>query len=342
MPIAGAKVHGFVPSTHMSFKLGSPLSDVGALEFDGRSAIVGTLGKTAPMVPVEFTSNDNCEGALTDAGFRKGVKRTHHVRVICHPFYTGMIGGLIVRTFSSWYGDLPRLSTVTGRLKITLDDGRTIEYSDMGISQNGADSFSSDVLGMIMDLYNNPFKEAKPKDISIQMNWAPGVLLANIESIEVDSRRLSPGDDLNVAATLLPYQGKKTEVRFKVPIPKDVPLGSRQVTIGGYDQYLLMRVRSNIRRFTPMNYDEMVTALNEQRQRNRIYAFFSGTEYGMVLGTAELPSLSSSMLQVMGTEANRRTGATPIFKNLVTSVEVPYIVVGQTQVNLDIVRPEEK
>ena len=129
MPLATAVVHGFVPSTYMSFKLSSPLNTVGALEFDGRAAIVGVMGKVAPMIPIELVVHDNAERGFKDQWFPKGTTRSHHARVVRHPFYTGLVGAFFVQGFSTYRAQLPRLSTLVGRMTITLDGGRTIAGS---------------------------------------------------------------------------------------------------------------------------------------------------------------------------------------------------------------------
>jgi len=320
MPMTNAVVHGFVPSTYMSFKLSSPLATLGALEYDGTAAIVGSLGKKAPMLPMELRVHDNTQAFFGGQWPPAGVSRVHQCRAISHPFYTGIIGAIFLVNFVPWRGGLPRLSTARAVFKWELEDGRKIVFKEMATGERAPSRFASVVMMVLIDLYNNPFKKAKIKGTTVELAWTKGLKTAVIEALEVEEKRVCPGEAVKVQVTLMPYQRKRETVTMEINIPRDTPFGARTIGIGGYDLYLHARVAANVRAFQAHNFDELLKVLNEDSRRDRLYAVFAGSEYGLAMDDAQLPSLPASVLSSLESK----------------------IVNGQGNVSVEIVPPEEK
>jgi len=342
MPLTTAWVHGFIPSSYMSFKLSTPMKTVGAIDYDGVSAVIGRLGAQTELLPIKLVVHGGVDSVVGTGWPSEKQGRVHNCKSIRHYMWTPLVGAIFVSSFTPDQGDLPRLSIAKAKFTIELADGRKINFSDMTAGPNAPRFFGSQLMMTLLDLYNNPFKVADLKSISVETAWSKGLKIAVINRVEVLTRKLSPGDTLEINLQLLTYLEGRKNVTMKVKIPKDMPYGALPITIGGFDSYFKAEASANPRRFRPRSFDELVKVYSRSRKRDKLYVWFGCGEYGMALGDAELPSLSAAALQVLGADADRLTGAMPITKLIVNSMNVPYLVSGQAVVALSIVPPEEK
>jgi len=342
MPVASAWVHGLIPSSFMSFKLSTPLKTVGAMDYDGVAAVLGRLGAKVPMLPMKLVVYDGV-GELFGANWLpKGGGRVHRCRSIRHYMWTPLVGATFFGAFIPHQGGLPRLSTARASFTIELADGRRIRYADMAAGPGAPRYFAGQMLMILLDLYNNPFREADLKSVTVETAWTRGLKVASIESQKVARKEVSPGEEVEIELDLLAYQGGRKSATVKIKIPRDMPYGPRTIRIAGFDDYFRSEVAANPRRFRPRTFDELLDVLTMSRRRDKLYGWFDYGEFGLSLGDVELPSLSAPALQLFTADAERRSGAMPIYKNIVTSIDVPYLVSGQIAVTVNIVPPEEK
>src|SRR5262249_27702632 len=100
LPMYTGYIHTIYPRQTVSFKMGSPLREVGVMHADVSTCIAGQVGKKADMVPMKMSVTVG-----------KGEKRTFHVNIARH---RGLISRLIytARTTSvDRGGELPEEMT---------------------------------------------------------------------------------------------------------------------------------------------------------------------------------------------------------------------------------------
>jgi hypothetical protein len=77
-PLSTAYVHKVIPSLHVSFKLASPVTEVGTLTADRPWSVGGQVGKLPKMIPVTFSVVDEV----------RKIKRQFNCKVVDHPQMT--------------------------------------------------------------------------------------------------------------------------------------------------------------------------------------------------------------------------------------------------------------
>ncbi|HEY0076076.1 MAG TPA: SpoIVB peptidase S55 domain-containing protein, partial [Abditibacteriaceae bacterium] len=110
MPMTSAYIHDIFPSYQQSFKLASPVREVGALQQDTEFAIGGTIGRRADMVPMHVRLK-NAE---------RGIDRSYNVRLIKDPLFTPMLLQMVgAETLAGAFGmDSDKMVRVKFRMQL--------------------------------------------------------------------------------------------------------------------------------------------------------------------------------------------------------------------------------
>jgi hypothetical protein len=87
MPIHRATVHGVIPKTDMSRKETSPLEEIGAVTWDGKSALVGRFGQKAAMTP--FSAHYRS---------RSGQEKLYNLEMVNHTRIAPLVISSVVKT----------------------------------------------------------------------------------------------------------------------------------------------------------------------------------------------------------------------------------------------------
>jgi hypothetical protein len=155
-------------------------------------------------------------------------------------------------------------------------------------------------------LYLNNVKTPDVKSVSVTVDLLPERRIAAIENAWVGSPDVRPGDELPVKVFLRPYRGGTLEREFKIRIPDGMARGDHRILLSDADTVNRMQnVASAANRF--LDLGETVSLLNQERSNNKLYVSLVESSPTAYLDDKTLPSLPSSVLNVMqtGRAANR-------------------------------------
>lgn len=212
MPMDAAYVHGIVNSGESSFKLASPMGQVGTLTSDRRFAVGGTIGQKPTTFPVTLYLKDPA----------RKLNRTYSVEMIHNPNFTPfMLYVWVLYNGSSEVGDLMTdEGTFTARTVISTDKMGDIEQNMVVSPLVNQDFVPLGDFYLLSDLLmQNPYEPVSLKRVTIEMNYTPERNFAIIEKITPDRLVAHPGDTVNFAVKIRPY-GKPVETQqasVKVP-----------------------------------------------------------------------------------------------------------------------------
>jgi hypothetical protein len=214
LPMVDAEIHAFLPSFSQSFKMSSPLQEVGTLVQDRPSCIIGDLDARTTMMPVEVRVG----GPGVDARvFRAEVARNRRLT----PMLASMVVGNAIADAEPDVTDM----VVTVTSKMNVKGFTTLELRDQLFSQDGVSGralSSSRSMRAMGDLLFNPFEPVvlDRMDVDVRVEFRRDV--AEIVGVALPGDVVHAGDTVPLRVTLRPYAGAEYVETVPVVIPRGV------------------------------------------------------------------------------------------------------------------------
>jgi len=322
-PLMTGYIHTIYPRQSVSFKMGSPLKNVGVINADVSTCIAGWIGKTADMLPVHMT-------VVSGPGESP---RSYHVEIARQ---RALIASLILTVLTNsvdMEGEWPEEMTaelqarieVEGRPPLTIKD----TYSGFGYSGARApQSLFAQVAAAVNLLTYNSYKPVRINHIDCETHLIPARQSAEIEAIALDSETYSPGETLKGTVYLLPYKGLRQRLTVTLQLPADLPEGSYSVMICDDLTNVRRQLRDNPNWTNPQNLDQIFEALAVQTsaQRTNLVVRVQLDAAGVALEGKALPDLPAGMVQILGN--TRKTGAQSMGCALVSRKQTKWVIQG--------------
>jgi hypothetical protein len=215
LPLVDAEIHSFLPSLAQSFKMSSPLNEIGMLMQDRQSCIIGTLDERTRMMPVDVR--------ITAP---EGKTRTFHAEVARSRRLTPMLASMVVgNAVTDAEPDVTDV-VATVKTRLQLPGGRApLELTDQFFSTEG---LSGRGLGMtrglraLGELMFNPFEPLTVEKLDVEVRIEHKRDVAEIIGLSLPNERLRPGETVPVRVTLRPYAGNEYVETVNVQIPRTV------------------------------------------------------------------------------------------------------------------------
>jgi len=214
LPMVDAEIHAFLPSLSQSFKMSSPLQEVGTLVQDRQACIIGDLDARTTMMPVEVrVGGPGGEARI----FRADVARNRRL--------TPMLASMVVsNAIADAEPDVTDM-VVTVTSKMNVKGFTTLELRDQLFSSEGVSGrtlSSSRGLRAIGDLLFNPFEPVvlDRMDVDVRVEFRRDV--AEIVGVSMPGDVVHAGDTVALRVTMRPYAGSEYVEIVPVVIPRSV------------------------------------------------------------------------------------------------------------------------
>ncbi len=214
LPLVDAEIHAFLPSLSNSFKMSSPLNEVGTLIQDRPSCIVGDLDARSTMLPVDVrVAGPGVEPRLFHAEIARNRRLT--------PMLASMVVGNAIADAEPDVTDM----VVTVTSKVGVKGFAPLELRDQIFSAEGVSSHalaSSRGLRAMGELLFNPFEPVvlDRMDVDVRVEYRRDV--AEIVGISLPSQDIHAGDTVDLRVTMRPYAGAEYVETVPVIIPRSV------------------------------------------------------------------------------------------------------------------------
>ncbi|HVX97637.1 MAG TPA: SpoIVB peptidase S55 domain-containing protein [Polyangia bacterium] len=211
LPLVDAEIHTFMPSLAQSFKMSSPLHEIGVLVQDRQSCILGNLDGRTTMMPVDVRVTGP-----------EGKTRAFHAEVARNRRLTPTLASLVVaNAITDAEPDVTDVvATVNG--KLTIQGREPLVLTDHIFSSEG---ISGRVLGgsrglrALGELMFNPFEPVTVERMDIDVRVEQKRDVAEIVAISAPTDTVRAGDTVPVRVTLRPYAGPEYVETVAVKIP---------------------------------------------------------------------------------------------------------------------------
>jgi hypothetical protein len=211
LPIATAEIHTFLSALSSSFKMASPLREIGSLVQDRQAGIIGDTSQHADMIPVHVR-----------VGGPGRPEQDFHFEVVRHRFLTPMMASTVVSNAASNAASDVADATILVKSNLAVRGYKPLELVDQIYSPDGVSPRTLAMttgLKAISDILFNPFAPANLDKIDIDVSVDYKADVAEIVGVALNSDELEPGSRPNLYVTLRPYAGTE----YVKAVPVDVP-----------------------------------------------------------------------------------------------------------------------
>ncbi len=302
MPMTSAYIHDIFPSYQQSFKLASPVREVGALQQDTEFAIGGTVGRVADMVPMHI----HLKNAERD------IDRTYNVRLIKDPVFTPLLLQMVgSETLSGAFGmDSDKMVRVKFRME--MEGLPTVEKQDFLYAKNDVMMPAlGDLFETIMLTQMNPFSRADIKRVDLDVSLEPTRRTAVIKQIAADRNRAKAGEMVRVNVLLEPDDTPNQFITrvFNFKVPDDAPDGQLRITANAAADYWQGQSRVGGAPPDPDNLKELVEAYTKAGSSNELLVQASTPQAYLMVGQQKIANPPSSWARLMPSRSSSSIGA---------------------------------
>jgi hypothetical protein len=330
LPMMTGFIHAIYPRQTVSFKMGSPLKEVGVMNADVSTCISGVLGRKADMIPVHMT-----------VALSKGEPRTFNVRIARH---RGLMPAMVYTALTNCIdmeGELPEELTARLNVRIELEGREPVVIKDTysGFSGGRAPgALYGQVASMVSYLTFNPYKTLNIKRIDCDTIIEPGRATAEIEAAELDSDTYCPGDVIRASVFVRPHKGTRQRIRVQLKLPEDLPEGSYTATLCDETASARLDIRGNPSLYSPTNAEQVLESIKVQtaaKRTNLVLRVPIGA-HGVTTNGKALPNLPGSMIHILMN--SKRTGPTSMTRALVAKHGTDQVIVGSDSIGFRVTK----
>jgi hypothetical protein len=298
MPMAKSDVLMTLASQFQPNKFGNATEIVGALRQDRHSAIMGELGATAAMVPVNVR--------VRSFGDNNAVRKEKdlHFSVFVQQKWTPYLMMLTLFNSISGLNDFAEETTYRLSGKVEFDGQPGLSIATMLASSEAPAPAPIQLAGWWGDKFNrlflNPVQMPKLKSVDATIDILPERRVAIIENAWIPSSEVDAGSEVPLRVFLRPYRGERLERNFTLKIPPDLPKGEHRILLSDADTLNRMQsVASMADRF--MDIPQTISLINQERSNNKLYISLVEPRPTVFYEDKTLPSLPASVVNVMQT-----------------------------------------
>lgn len=295
LPIASAEIHTFMSALSSSFKMASPLKEIGSLIQDRQSGIIGDTSQRADMIPVH----------VKVGGPNRAVE-DFHFEVVRHRFLTPMLASTVVANAAQNAASDVADATITVRSNLAVRGYKRLELTDQIYSPDGVSPrtlAAATGLKAIGDILFNPFAPANLDKIDIDVDVDYKADVAEIIGVSLNSDELSPGSRPNLYVTLRPYAGQE----YVKAIPFDVPRA-----LAGQTVKVVVTAGSLAKPDVapPENLGGLIDNLRKSYAASAIVVGLETPDEGVTLRGSVIPDLPGSVIDTLRPGASTRRADT--------------------------------
>jgi SpoIVB peptidase S55 len=331
MPMTKAEVLASLASPLNAFKIINTTETVGAFTEDRASAIMGRFGVQARMIPVVVE-------VVPPVGADKpaGVAKTLHFEVLDNRQLTPST--MLVSVYQSLQTNNTAAEEMSYRLTGEIDVKGLPPVRMQGMmAQNEFFPGTINAALLVNDrfsrVYGNALEQPVVTGLKLKAEAIPARMTAVLESARLSRIDAHAGDEIEVEATLHPYQAEARMVRVKVKLPAELTPGPMRVVVS--DGATVDRLMTRTGAQQQVGLADMVATMNRMHANDRVYVTLLDHATQAVLEGEALPGVPLSMANVLEPlkEAQKMqlTGESVVEAG---SVDAGYAVSGSQVLNL--------
>ncbi len=306
-PMCSGIIHTGFPSYIYSFKISSSSQPLGVITQDRYPAVAGKIGGRADTLPVDVW--------LT--GAESGRTRKFHFEMIRDKYFTSWLLGLVaddsIHAFQHDSGEM----TVDWDILMDVKEHEPVHITDsLSMPQYSYRQFMANLTEIFAAVIDNGFEDVRLNKVQMKLRVSQSTDIADILSIDVDRKRVRPGESVGLSVCVLPHAQKEKTLRFEVPIPKSCQPGPAELMVFGADAYQMWESVRAKAKFRPKSYNDVVDMLVEAPNHRQLLVVLARRRRVAMRGREVLPDLPASARDVLSSAASSETSENANFEVL--------------------------
>ncbi|MCS7249466.1 MAG: hypothetical protein N2323_02660 [candidate division WOR-3 bacterium] len=200
LPLTLGKIHCVMPAYDLSFKLFSPIKEIGIINYDYQTAIKGLLNKKAKKIPVRIKIKDNNKKEIYTYEVCNHYKLIPFLLPICYSF-----------SYYSFALGRPLNYTIKNKIKLRLsskDKKEEFVYEKITISDEPKSWEIYDFYNELKTILENPLEKVEIENCEIESEFLQEKRAAKILNISLNKTTFQPKDEMKINITLQDFEGK--------------------------------------------------------------------------------------------------------------------------------------
>lgn len=326
-PITRARIHTVIPTNNVSFKVGSALEEVGALVADRQPGVAVLLGRQAPRIPLEVTVR------------APGEEHRYRFDVIDSDILTpSMMAAAVDAALTRHLFSLGQ-ATLATRLRVQLEDGRTLDRRDLFQSIGPGQTAAGDAMAPVAYLAATGLAPFSVASVALEIDLAPEIRAARVDRVDVPRSRYRPGETVDVTIRLQKSLDGAEERRVTLKIPETVPPGRILLAAGSSEAFFAWDQDRAPQKYMARTLDDLLRLMQEYPSDESLIVRLYGPSRGIVHQGRELASLPLSKWRALNTATAASQTVAVAGRVLDESMQATgEVILGGTIVELEVVR----
>jgi hypothetical protein len=294
LPVVTARIAHTLANVQRSFKISSPLREIGCLVLDRQAGIVADTDKRTSMVPISIVMTVD------------GEKRVFKADVVRHKLLTpnlvaNVLSGALTEALPDVASATYRIATrfsVKGYPPVLLEDHL---HATAGVRIT-APLFSRGPMA-IRKVLDNEFAPAFLERVDFDIDVKFSTDLVEITGIKIASNTVDPGGKIDLEVTYRPFDGKDFTKAYSIRVPRTMA-----GTLLAVDVASGTMVRPD--RAPPQNLGDLLKEIESGYPSKSVVVSLSTPTEGLKLRGNLLRDLPASVLDALATSSEARTEET--------------------------------
>ncbi len=288
--------------------------------------ILGFMGETAPMIPVELTVDGS------------GIAKTYHVNMVRHPqlspLMLAMAADSVVANSQRAAGE----RTVVLDSEIKLKGFEPIKLREGWAGAQARQAIPAYLAVVSGYLISNEFRDTEIESVKIHLRHDDQLKIARVVEATVqmpEKGRITPGDTVKVRTVLKPFRGESFIETFDVRIPDDQQPGNAYLLIGSGT--VANQIDFTLVPPDPRSIEQVLGVLRRLRPSTDLTIGLYSSGEGAVTAGVYLPNLPPSIRAVV-TDDTSNSAQAPVRYHAAgqQSRALGYIIDGAVKVDINV------
>jgi hypothetical protein len=327
LPMGSGSIATVVSNLETSFKLGFLARPSGTLLTDQTVGVAGTVGRLAPMIPLEIR-------IVYDDG---SLDQTYHFKAALHPKLTPMITAAAVLMALTGDRNLPQYYTTDYDLTADFVGGDSVHIVNRSTNSDGNEMIADMALPLLATS-DNPFKSVALSNLHGTIHVSNNVRSADILSVMVPRTKYAPGETVKAYISYQPFHAEVTTMETSIELPHDLPNGPYQFIVSDWTKYLEDEKTADPFKFDASSIGDLFAVIKDVVgiRHDAVYLRLVRQPDGIAVGRTAMPRLPSSQRQVLLDTG--RSNITPIVSSTVKVVPSDCVMSGSAEFTINIDR----
>ncbi len=294
LPFTRSEVLALLANVNTSFKISSAHELMGIISQDRETAIAGTLGKRAALIPVDIDVVQDTKKI-----------QTYHMKMVNDRYLSPILFQMAVFSAIDATERAQGVSTIVVRGAIEFANRKDeVQLRNIYAGDGGSATMVSNATAIpLAYLMQAGFDALKVDKISLRLESSDSRKEVNIGQVSLSRKEVKPGDTLELMTQLEGENGVELTRSLKYTIPPGTAPGTLYFTVADGAQTGLAELKQVINE-TPHSPEQSISTVRRLRPSDKAYVRVWRAEPAYEVAGEELPDPPPSLALVLGSTQN--------------------------------------